>query len=158
MYTMCNGPDGSVAPRLIEIAHTTDAPAERKLLVDALIRVAPLPDKQRSAAERLAMLKKGLELSSSHDQRAMALKRSAAILSVETLHFVEPYMDQPEFTVVACKAVVELAHHRELRQPNKAEFDAALNKVLKLSKDPEVILRANHYLKGETWVEKQIKK
>jgi HEAT repeat protein len=155
---LCNWPDGSVAPRFVELALATDDPAERKLLVDALIRVAPLPDKQRSAAERLAMLKKGMELASSHDQKATALKRASAILSIETLHFVAPYMDQPEFSVVACKAVVELAHHRDLRQPNKAEFDKALDKVIKLSKDPEVLLRANHYLKGETWVEKQIKK
>ena len=67
-------------------------------------------------------------------------------------------MDQPEFTQVACKTVVELAHHKELRQPNKAEFNKALDKVIALSKDPEVILRAKHYLKDETWVEKQIKK
>ncbi len=155
---LCNWPDGSVAPRLVELALATDNPTDRKLLVDALIRVAPLPDKQRSAAERLAMLEKGFELASSRDQKAMALKRTSAILSIETLRFVAPYMDQPDFTVVAAKAVVELAHHKELRQPNEAEFDTALNKVLKLSKDPEVLLRANHYLKGETWVEKQIKK
>jgi HEAT repeat protein len=155
---LCNWPDGSVVSRLVELAQAADDPAERKLLVDALIRVAPLPDKQRSTAERLAMIKKGMELASGHEQKATALKRSSAILSIETLRFVAPFMDQPEFTVVACKSVVELAHHKELRQPNKAEFDTALNKVLQLSKDPEVLLRANHYLKGETWVEKQIKK
>jgi HEAT repeat protein len=155
---LCNWPDGSVAPRLVELAVAAGDRADRKLLVDALIRVAPLPDKQRSAAERLAMLKKGMELSLGHDQKAMALKRASAILSIETLRFVAPYMDQPEFTGVACKAVVELAHHKELRQPNKAEFDKALDRVIKLSNDPEVLLRANHYLKGETWVEKQIKK
>jgi hypothetical protein len=127
-------------------------------LVDALIRVAPLPDKQRSTTERLTMLQKGFELAASHDQKATALKRASAILAIETLRFVAPYMDQPEFVAVATKSVVELAHHKELRQPNKAEFDKALNKVLTLSKDPEVLLRANHYLKGETWVEKQIKK
>jgi len=155
---LCNWPDGSVAPWLVELALAAGEPADRKLLVDALIRVAPLPDKQRSAAERLAMLKKGMELAYGQDQKAIALKRSSAILSIETLRFVTPYMDQPEFTGVACKAVVELAHHKELRQPNEAEFDKALDKVIKLSKDPEVLLRANHYLKGETWVEKQIKK
>ncbi len=105
---LCNWPDGSVAPRLVELAHAADDPSERKLLVDALIRVAPLPDRQRSAAERLAMLKKGMELSNGHDQKATALKRASAILSIETLRFVAPYLDQPEFTAVACKAVVEL--------------------------------------------------
>ena len=66
-------------------------------------------------------------------------------------------MDQPQFAQVACETVVELAHHKELRQPNKTEFNKALDKVILISKDPEVILRAKHYLKDETWVEKQIK-
>ena len=78
-------------------------------------------------------------------------------LAWKRFRFVEPYLNQPKFAQVACETVVELAHHKELRQPNKAEFNKALDKVVLLSKDPEVILRAKHYLKDETWVEKQIK-
>jgi hypothetical protein len=154
---LCNWPDGSVAPQLVELANTAAEPGARKMLVDALIRVAPLPDKRPNAV-RLAMLEKAMELSSTHEQRALVLKRAPAILSLDTLHFVLPYLDQPEFTQLACKSVVELAHHKELRQPNKAEFDKALDRVLALSKDSEVLLRANHYKRDETWVEKQIKK
>ena len=157
LRALCNWPNGSIAPRLVELALAAKDPADRKLAVDALIRVAPLPDK-RPVAVRLAMLKKAMELASSDEQRALVLKRASAILSLETLHFVAPYMDQAEFSQLACKTVVELAHHKELRQPNKAEFNKALDKVITLSKDPEVLLRANHYQKDETWVEKQIKK
>jgi len=96
-----------------------------------------------------------MELASSEQQKALVLKRASAILSLETLRFVAPYMDQPEFAQVACKTVVELAHHKELRQPNKAEFDKALDKVIALSKDPVVLLRARRYQKDQTWVEKQ---
>jgi HEAT repeat protein len=156
LRALCNWPDGSVAPRLVEIALATDDPANRKIVVDALIRVAPLPDK-RPDAQRLAMLKKAMELVSDDSQRASILKRAAAICSLETLRFVVPYLDQPKFTQVACKSVVELAHHKDLRQPNKVEFNTALDKVIALTKDPEVLLRANHYKKDETWVEKQIK-
>jgi HEAT repeat protein len=154
---LCNWPDGSVAPQLVELALKAKDAADRKRLVDALIRVAPLPDK-RPLEVRLAMLKKAMELSSSHEQKALVLKRSSAILSLDTLRFVAPFMDQPEFTQEACRAVVELAHHKELRQPHKAEFGKELDRVIALTKDPEVLLRANHYKKDETWVEKQIKK
>ena len=51
----------------------------------------------------------------------------------------------------ACETIVELAHHRELREPNKSEFDPALDKVIKLSTDAVVVDRANRYKKGETW-------
>jgi hypothetical protein len=163
---LCNWPDGSVAPQLVELIQGIDQPHEkpekldradlRKELLGALIRVAPLPD-GRSDAERLEMLKKAMELASSDQQRAAVIKRARAVRSLETLRFVAPYMDQPKFTQIACETVVELAHHKVLRQPNKAEFGKALDKVIALSKDPEVILRAKHYLKDETWVEKQIK-
>ncbi len=52
---------------------------------------------------------------------------------------------------LACETIVELAHHRELREPNKSEFDPALDKVIKLSNDPVVVDRANRYKRGETW-------
>ncbi len=155
LRALCHWPDGSVSARLIELALAANDPAERKLLVDALIRVAPLPDK-RPDAERLAMLKKAMEFCASDTQRAAVLKRARAIRSLDTLRFVAPYMDRTEFCQLACETVVELAHHKELRQPNKAEFDKALDKVLSLSKDPTVLLRATRYKKDETWVEKQI--
>jgi HEAT repeat protein len=156
LVSLCNWPDGSVAPRLVELAGIGFGPGLQKLLVDTLIRVAPLPD-GRSDAERLIMLKKAMELCSTDAQRTTVIKRARAIRSLDTLRFVAPYMDQPKFTQIACETVVELAHHKVLRQPNKVEFGKALDKVLLLSKDPEVILRAKHYLKDETWVEKQLK-
>jgi len=157
LRALCNWPDGSIAPRLVELALAAKDPADRKLVIDALIRVAPLPDR-RPDEVRLAMLKRAMELASSDQQKALVLKRARAIYSLDALRFVAPYMDQPGFTQVACQTVVELAHHKDLRQPNKVEFNKALDKVIALSKDPEVTLRANHYLRDETWVEKQIKK
>jgi HEAT repeat protein len=153
---LCNWPDGSVAPLLIDMNRATNDPAAKERLADALIRVAPLPD-GRPDAERLRMLKKSMEIASTDAERTAVIKRARAIRSLDTLRFVAPYMDQPQFAQIACETVVELAHHKELRQPNKAEFNKALDNVILLSKDPEVILRAKHYLKDETWVEKQIK-
>ena len=80
------------------------------------------------------------------------LQRAGAIRTVETLRFLLPYVDQPEFAETACWSIVELAHHRELRDANKAEFQAALEKVKQVSKDPVTIDRANRYQKGQTWV------
>ena len=155
LRALCNWPDGSVASRLVALALAATDPADSKMAVDALIRVAPLRDK-RPDAQRLAMLGKAMELASSDQQKALILKRAAAIYSLETLRFVVPYMDRPKFTQVACRSVVELAHHKDLRQPNKAEFDKALDKVIALSKDPKVIDEAKAYQKDQTWVRKQM--
>jgi hypothetical protein len=75
---------------------------------------------------------------------------------VETLRFVLPYVDEASFDQAACDTIVELAHHREIRDPNKVEFNKALDKVIAVSKNPEVIERANRYKRGETW-ERQAK-
>ena len=94
LQALCNWPDGSVAPRLVEFALAANDPADRMLIVNALIRVAPLPDR-RPDAVRLAMLKRAMELAGSDQQKALVLKRARAIYSLDTLRFVAPYMDQP---------------------------------------------------------------
>ena len=63
-----------------------------------------------------------------------------------------PYLDQPPFAQQACESIVEMAHHREFREPNKAEFDRLLDRVIEISKDAVVVERANRYKKGQTWV------
>jgi hypothetical protein len=79
------------------------------------------------------------------------INRCRTAYDVDTLRFVLPYIDRPQFAQLACETTVELAHHRELRDPNKAEFDKALDKVIEVSKDPVVVDRAGRYKRGETW-------
>ena len=114
-------------------------------------RIAPLPD-GRSDAQKLELLQKAWTLCTRDTERKLVLSRAQAIRIPETLRFVVPYMDQPSYAQEACKTVVELAHHRGLREPNKAEFDRALDKVIQTSKDATVVDRANRYKKDQTWV------
>ncbi len=146
---LCNWPDASVAARLIELAQADGDPEHRTALLRALVRIAPLPD-GRTDAERLALLQKAMALCTRDAERALVLRRAAAIRTVETLRFLLPYLDTP-YAADACQAVVELAHHRTLREPNKAEFDRALDRVIETSKDATVIDRAGRYKKGQTW-------
>jgi hypothetical protein len=69
---------------------------------------------------------------------------------MDSLRFVLSYMDKPELAERACATVVELAHYRELRDPNKVEFDNALDKVIGICKDPVLVDRAKRYKRGET--------
>ena len=58
-------------------------------------------------------------------------------------------MEQPALAEQACSSVVELAHHKELRNPNRQEFAAALKKVLATAKDAIILERAKRYLKAQ---------
>ena len=146
-----NWPDASVAGRLIELAKTDPHPDHRRIARMSLLRVAPLPD-GRTDSEKLELLKTGMKLAANERERIYALKRAAPIRIVETLRFVIPYMDQRALSEEACRTVVELAHDRKLRDDNKPEFHAALNKVLVTTKDAVLIDRANRYKNGQTWV------
>jgi hypothetical protein len=89
-----------------------------------------------------------MPLAARDEDRALILERAGAVRIVDSLRFVAPCMDQPSLCEAACHAVVELAHHRGLRDPNKKEFEDALHKVLKTSKDAATQERAKRYLQG----------
>jgi HEAT repeat protein len=149
LRALCNWPDASVATRLLDLAQTAGDAEHRLLALRALIRVAPLPD-QRPAAEKLDLMKKAMSLAARDEERNLVLRRCEAIRTIESLRFVAPYMDQPTLAQQAAATVVELAHHRELREPNKAEFDRALDAAIRISEDAKIIDRAKRYKKGQT--------
>jgi HEAT repeat protein len=149
--SLCNWPDASVAPRLIEILNSDPQQEFRGMALQALIRVAPLGD-GRSNEARLELLKKVMGLCSRPEDQDRLLKRASAIYTVEALRFVVPYLDQPEHAQAACEAVVELAHHREVRDANTADFMPALDKVIAICKDPTLLERAKRYKAGKTYV------
>ncbi|MGA2067416.1 MAG: HEAT repeat domain-containing protein [Thermoguttaceae bacterium] len=149
LCALWNWPDASVARRLLWLAQSPGSPAHRLAALRALIRVAPLRD-QRSDAQRLDLLKKAMTLATRDEERNRVLDRCKAVRTIESLRFVAPSMEQPALAQQACLTVVELAHHRELREPNKAEFDRALDAVLRISRDEDVLDRAQRYKKGQT--------
>jgi HEAT repeat protein len=151
LRALCNWPNASVAPQLIELTESDEHPGHRTLALATLIRVAPLPDGRADTA-KLELVRKVMDMCQTNEQRKLLLKRAPAIRTVETLRFILPYLDQPAYAEQACESIVELAHHRGLREPNKVEFHQALDKVIATSKDAVVIDRANRYQRDQTWV------
>jgi len=151
IQALCNWPNAKIAPRLIELVDSDTQPQHRLAALRALIRVAPLPG-NRPAAEKLELLQKAMAMATRDRERRLVLQRAAAIRTIETLRFVLPYVDNPRFAQQACKSIVELAHHRGLREPHKAEFHLALDKVIQTSQDTTVLDRAQRYKRDQTWV------
>ncbi len=84
---------------------------------------------------------------SKDSERNQVLKRRQPIRTIETLRFVVPFLDQPALAAQAQEAVVELAHHRNLREPNKRSLAKILDRVQAESKDEIVRDRAQRYKK-----------
>lgn len=151
LRALCHWPDASIAFRLLELARIDPNARYREMALRALIRVAPLPD-ERSDQLRLDLLRTAMAMCQKDSDRLQVLDRAKAVRTVQTLRFVQTFMDQPTYAEQVCLTVVELAHHSQLREANKAEFHPALDKVIQMSKDASVIDRAQRYKKGQTWV------
>jgi HEAT repeat protein len=143
-------PDASVADKLLEIVNKATDPAERSQAFQGYVKISAVRD-NRSDKQRLERMKQAMSIAKTPEEESLVLNRCRTAYDVETLRFVLTYIERPPFAQLACETTVELAHHRELRDPNKAEFDKALDKVIAVSKDPVVVDRAGRYKRGETW-------
>lgn len=146
---LCNWPDASVAAKLAGMTEAARDPGERTQLLRALIRVGALHD-TRTDAERLALLKHSMSLATTGEERNLVIRRVRTVHTIESLHYLLPYLDKPELAQEAAASIVELAHYKDLREPNKPEFDRALDAAIRVSKDPVVIDHAQRYKKGQT--------
>jgi HEAT repeat protein len=147
---LCNWPNGTVSKRLLELAKKSSGDTEGSMALHALIRVAPLPDK-RPPAEKLQMVQAAMEIATANADRGTLLRRASAIRTMDTVHWVLTYFDDPKLAQDACFSIVEMAHHRELRHPNKAEFEKILDRVMATSKDAIVVERARRYKNEQTF-------
>ena len=142
---IANWPDATVVEQLAELARKARESRQRIWTLRAMIRVSalpgPLPDD-----ERLTLLKRAMEMAARDDERALALQRASAIRTVDALAFVVPYLEHSSLSPDACRAVVELAHHKELRDPHRNAFTPALRKVIAVTPDTELKDRANRCL------------
>ena len=146
---ICNWPDATVAPRLLVLFQSTANSERQSLLLRAVTRVAVLHDK-RSNTQRLDLLKTCMSLATHDDERNYVIKRAAAIRTVDSLRFLLPNLEKPPLAQETCASIVELAHHRELRLPNEAEFAKALDAVIVICKDPDVVDHAQRYKQNKT--------
>ncbi len=133
---LCNWPNAEHAALLWKRAETGDPAALR-----AFIRVITIPS-ERPAAEVFADLKRAFEKAVVPEDRLLAVERAKAVRTLEIVQWLAEMLDDEVLAQTACVSIVELAHHRFLRQPNKAVFDPILQKVKDVSQSEEIRQRA----------------
>lgn len=147
-------PDASSADTLLEIASKTKDTAVRRQAFLAFVKVCANRD-DRNDQQRLERMKQALKEARTTEEKIAVINRTRTAYDVEAMRLVRPFLDQPEYCPIACETIVELAHQRQIRDPNKAEFDSVLDQVIKLTDNKELIERANRYKRGETWERKK---
>ena len=144
---ICNWPDASVVEQLLELSHKARAAHQRLWALRAFIRVIALPGDMPDA-EKLAMLKQAMVRAERDEERNLVLQRASAVRTVESLRFLLPYLDQPSLAPTAGASITESGRHKELRDPNKAEFIPALEKVIATNKDHATVENVRRYLQA----------
>jgi hypothetical protein len=80
--------------------------------------------------------------------KRLVLERATTIRTLDAVNWIAPYLDDSELQQAACRAIVELAHHRFLRHPNMNVFGPLLEKAERVSDDPAIVERARRYRLG----------
>lgn len=148
ILALCNWPDFSVSEDLLRLAKDAKKPQNKQLAFRNLVRVNSMSN-ELPAPPRLAMLKQAMELARTKEERQYVLGGLATAKDIETLRFVTPYLDQKDLAQAACRTIVELAHSRNLREPNQAEFHKVLDRVIAMCQDQGLVERAKQYKAGE---------
>lgn len=144
---LCNWRTAEVADRLWQLANEADSAEHRQWALRGYVRVVTLKS-DRPEIETLAMLKKAMAAAKAPEDRQLILNRASNIRTIETVEWLAGYLDDPQVNQAACRALVELAHHRFLRQPNMNRFGPLLEKVKRTAKDPALVERAEKYRLG----------
>lgn len=147
---LSNWPNAKVYDDLIKIAQDNNQPLPvRTSTLRAAIRVITLPDNQVgikiSPKERIEALQNAMKLATRNEEKLLVLERAAAVRDPESVRFVLPYLDQDTFKERAAQTIVDIAHHDNVRRPNKQLFTEALDKVIETTKNTNLIDRARQY-------------
>jgi len=138
---LCNWHNAEYLDELWSIASEHSSAEYRQWALRAFIRVATLKS-DRPESETLAMLKRAMDIAKDDAGRQWCLSRAAAIRTMETVDWAVSFLDDSVLSQTACAVIVELAHHRFLREPNKVTFEPILLKIEKTAKDKDIAERA----------------
>lgn len=147
-------PDASVADKLLEIAIKATDQVVRSQAFQGYVKICATRD-NRSDKQRFERMKEAMNAAKSQQEQILVINRTRTAYDVDAVRFVLPYVDQAAFSQTACETIVEIAHDRNVREANRAEFHKALDKVIEVSKDPEIVDRAQRYKLGQTWERKK---
>jgi len=144
---LCNWPDATVAEKLVGLVKGEKDQGARISALRAYIRVVSLAS-DRPDKKTLQMLQWAFEVAERPEEKNLATDRVSTVRTMETLRWLVKLLDDEVVAQEACRSIVDLAHHRDLRNPNRDEFVKALRRVIEVSQDASTVSRAKGYIEG----------
>ncbi len=144
---LCNWPDASVAEKLAALVKEERDRGARLSALRAYIRVVSLGS-DRADAKTLDMLQWAFDVAERPEEKALVADRVSTVRTMDSLRWLVELLNDQAVAQEACRSIVELAHHRGLRNPNREEFVKALRRVIETSEDAATVSRAKGYIEG----------
>lgn len=143
---LCNFPHAKYAPALMEIVENEQFSGENRLAaLRAFIRVVSLPTQHDENEKKLAALKVAMEKSWRDEERRLILSRLSAIRTVDSAKFAYEFVKNDSLRTDAYRALADLAHHNNIRRPNKEYFIPILDEIIQKCQDQSVVERCRGY-------------
>jgi HEAT repeat protein len=144
LQALFDWPDSTVAEDLAALAEKTGDAELKARAIRSLARVVILPG-SRSEAVKLALLARAMKQAGRNEERRLILDRAREVHSFAAVRFAADFLGDPKLASQACATIVDLLHRQEIREPNQAESDRILDRVIKTSKDKSLVERAKSF-------------
>ena len=127
---------------LAALAKSADSPTHKILALRGYARLIGLSS--QPVAQKLAMCKEAMSLADRNDEKRVVLGALRNVPTVEAITVVTPFLDTPELTDEAAAAILGIGD--KIAQQHPAEVAAAMNKVLAVTKTPNLVEHARAIL------------
>lgn len=147
---LCNLPDAKQCEKMLQVVEGADfSEAQKIAALRAYIRVVSLPDDQigirASVTDKLTMLRSAMSKATRVEEKKLVLSRLNAIRDVASVQFAMEFVDEPPLEQDVYRAVVDLAHHNNIRRPHAEYFTSVLDRVIEKCTDAGLVERAKKY-------------
>lgn len=147
---LCNLPNAKQAEKMLTVVDgDTCSDGQKIAALRAYIRVVSLPDDQigisANPAKKLEMLRGAMDRATRVDEKKLVLSRLNAIRDAASAKFAMEFVSDPALEQDVYRAIVDLAHHDNVRRPNAAFFGPALELVIEKCTNNDLVVRAKKY-------------
>jgi len=137
-------PDPAVVPHLMALAANSDNLRDQVLVVRALVQLGGPP---KGKPADLQLLAEALRLAKRPQEKRLVLGALGLADDPKALSLIAPLLDQDELVEEAALAAVQVAER--IKQADKGEVRAVLERVVQKSKNAEVVQRAQKLLSAQ---------
>ncbi|HOX36888.1 MAG TPA: HEAT repeat domain-containing protein [Candidatus Brocadiia bacterium] len=138
-------PDATPTDDLLKMARESAKETHRVLALRGYLRMIELPG-NRPADERLAMCRTAMETARRVEEKKLAVAAVARIEDERAIEMIVGMMVDEELRAEACGGIIRMAGEKSMRKKLPTQLQAALNKVIAISKDANQIKDAKDRL------------